>query len=122
MMSSLPSFESCIVTRSKENDSAQEGKLFILSPPSSSSFETPQEVAQFVKECRAKIDESLTKHGAILFRGFPLESPDDFNTFVRAFDGWKDLSYDRSMSFAVRKRLTDRICTTNEGKVCNTAP
>jgi hypothetical protein len=41
---------------------------------------------------------------------------DDFDTFVKAFDGWKDLSYERSMSFAVRKRCSDRICTTNEGK------
>jgi hypothetical protein len=69
-----------------------------------------------VKENRSKIDQALEDHGAVLFRGFPLESPEDFNTFVLAFDGWKDLSYDRSMSFAVRKRMADRICTTNEGK------
>jgi len=115
----LPSFESCIVTN------APEQRLFgdvqvpcVLSPPATSGMTTTEHVSQFVKEYRSKIDQALEEHGgAVLFRGFPLGSPEDFNTFVQAFDGWKDLSYDRSMSFAVRKRLTDRICTTNEGKV-----
>ena len=40
-----------------------------------------------------------------------------FDTFVRSWEDWQDLSYDRSMSFAVRHKLSDRICTTNEGKV-----
>jgi len=69
-----------------------------------------------VRENRTEIDAALSDAGAVLFRGFPFASIDDFDTFVRGFDGWNDLSYDRSMSFAVRKRCSERICTTNEGK------
>lgn len=73
-------------------------------------------VAQWVKQHRKDIEASLCKHGALLFRDFPLRTPEDFDAFVSAFQGWEDLSYENSMSFAVRKRFTGRICTTNEGK------
>jgi hypothetical protein len=33
------------------------------------------------------IVDKTVKHGAILFRGFPVESPSDFNDFANAF-GW----------------------------------
>jgi hypothetical protein len=36
--------------------------------------------------------DRTVKHGAILFRGFPVESPSDFNDFVLTF-GWDDLPY-----------------------------
>ena len=78
--------------------------------------QTAQAAAQWVRENRQQIDTALNDTGAVLFRGFPLASIDDFDTFVRGFDGWNDLSYDRSMSFAVRKRCSERICTTNEGE------
>ena len=54
--------------------------------------------------------------GVVLFRGFPLATDADFDTFVRAFKGWTDLPYDESLSFAVRKQRSGRVCTTNEGK------
>jgi len=99
---------------------------FMLSPPSQSSpastststskykststtitMKTPDDVATFVKTFRSQIDDAVSEHGAVVFRGFPLESPQDFNTFVESFDGFQDLSYDKSMSFAVRKRFGD---------------
>ena len=70
----------------------------------------------FVKDHRSKIDTVLEERGAVLFRGFPLAGPEDFDVFVKAFERYTDLSYDKSMSFAVRTKLADRICTTNEGK------
>eukprot|EP00930_Biecheleria_cincta_P073618 TRINITY_DN60897_c0_g1_i1.p1 TRINITY_DN60897_c0_g1~~TRINITY_DN60897_c0_g1_i1.p1 ORF type:complete len:389 (-),score=89.36 TRINITY_DN60897_c0_g1_i1:169-1296(-) len=73
-------------------------------------------VARWVKQHRTEIEGSLREHGALLFRDFPLRSAEDFDAFVSAFEGWEDLSYETSMSFAVRKRCTGRICTTNEGK------
>jgi hypothetical protein len=73
-------------------------------------------IAAWLTSNQRAIEEALAAHGAILFRGFPLSTAEDFDTFVSAFQGWEDLSYSRSMSFAVRKRCTARICTTNEGK------
>jgi alpha-ketoglutarate-dependent taurine dioxygenase len=74
------------------------------------------DVAKWIEEYRQQIDMALREHGAVLFRGFPLKGANDFDAFVRAFHGWEDLSYEKSMSFAVRKRCAGRICTTNEGK------
>jgi len=93
---------------------------YVLTPPtnSSSSLTTDSATgaADWVRENRRAIEEKLLDCGVVLFRGFPLESAKDFDTFVQAFEGWEDLSYERSMSFAVRKRCSNRICTTNEGK------
>ena len=73
-------------------------------------------VAAWVAEHQPTIEKALAAHGAVLFRSFPMRTAEDFDAFVSAFRGWEDLSYTRSMSFAVRKRCTHRICTTNEGK------
>jgi len=75
-----------------------------------------EDAVGFVRDSRAEIDRALEERGAVLFRGFPLATPEDFDAFVKAFDGYADLSYENSMSFAVRTKLADRICTTNEGK------
>jgi len=87
---------------------------FILSPPE--PLASSAEASDFVRQHRSAIDKALQDRGAVLFRGFPLDTPEDFDTFVRSWEGWKDLSYERSMSFAVRHKLSNRICTTNEGK------
>lgn len=74
------------------------------------------DVTQWVKENQKDLEQCLADHGAVLFRGFPLSSPEDLDAFVKAFIGWKDLSYEDSLSFAVRTHLTGRVCTTNDGK------
>lgn len=115
------SFESFIVKDgSNENDGGKQQRQLpcILSPPqSSSTISSAQDTSNFIKENRQKIDQSLQEHGAVLFRGFPLKDVQDFDMFVSSWEDWQDLSYDRSMSFAVRHKLSNRICTTNEGKV-----
>ena len=65
---------------------------------------------------RARADDFaalLSVHGAILFRGFPLASVDDFDAFVRAF-GHENFRYRDSLSNAVRVNLTERVFTANE--------
>jgi len=89
---------------------------FVLSPPNNDDMKSAQDASKFVSQFRSEIDHALNESGAVLFRGFPLRTPDDFNVFVQAWEGWEDLSYEKSMSFAVRHRLANRICTTNEGK------
>jgi len=113
----MNSFDSFIVTDAPEQRVLDGVQVpFVLSPPSKDTLKTRADAEQFVAVHRAKIDEALNRHGAILFRGFPLSAATDFDGFVRSWENWQDLSYERSMSFAVRKRMTDRICTTNEGK------
>jgi hypothetical protein len=115
----LPTFESCIVTDAPDQRTIEGVQApFVVSPPPSGPFSlsSRNDAVRFVRQYRAEIDHALDETGAVLFRGFPLQTAHDFDAFVEAFDGWTDLSYDRSMSFAVRKRLSNRICTTNEGK------
>lgn len=126
------SFQDFIVTNALEQQQNTMGKTvpFVLSPPSNAlaTMKSPQDAATFVKNHREEIDAALNHHGVILFRGFPLKEVQDFDTFVCAWStdndyhskekntSWKDLSYEKSMSFAVRTKLSNRICTTNEGK------
>jgi len=74
------------------------------------------DVLGWITANQEEVEAKLKDHGAILFRGFPLQTAADFDKFVCAFKGWKDLSYDDSLSFAVRIKRSNRICTTNEGK------
>src|SRR5262249_37603707 len=61
-------------------------------------------------------DELITKvgkHGAILFRGLPLYTPEDCDAFVAAF-GMTNFPYKASLSNAVRVNSTERIFSANE--------
>src|SRR4051812_44612755 len=61
---------------------------------------------------RRLIDDAAT-HGAVLFRGFPLATAEDFDAFVAAF-GLPNFPYDESLSNAVRVDRTPRVFTANE--------
>ncbi|OEU11022.1 hypothetical protein FRACYDRAFT_270908 [Fragilariopsis cylindrus CCMP1102] len=106
---------------------------FVLSPPTAvangvTMIDTSEKLTNFIQVNSNRIDTIVNEQcGAILFRGFPslvtkennATAADNFNTFVESFDDclqFQDLSYDKSMSFAVRTKIMNRICTTNEGK------
>lgn len=72
--------------------------------------------ADWVHNHASSIQDALARHGAVLFRGFPLNEAEDFSRLVRAFTDWTDLPYSDSLSYAVRLPVCDRVCTTNEGK------
>jgi len=57
--------------------------------------------------------DGARRHGAILFRGFPLRTPADFDRFVAAF-GLPAFTYEDSLSNAVRVNKTPRVFTANE--------
>ncbi|HKI73844.1 MAG TPA: TauD/TfdA family dioxygenase [Pseudomonadales bacterium] len=59
------------------------------------------------------LKSSLDRVGAILFRGFPVASAEDFDTFARTF-GYGEFTYAESLSNAVRINLTPRVFTANE--------
>ncbi len=61
-------------------------------------------------------DELLQKsaeHGAILFRGLPLHTPEDCDAFVAAFS-MTNFPYKESLSNAVRVNWTERIFSANK--------
>ena len=68
---------------------------------------------EWVLAHRDDLDTLLSLHGAILFRGFPLRSVEDFDAFVRAFD-LPNFRYRDSLSNAVRVNRTERVFTANE--------
>lgn len=55
----------------------------------------------------------LAKSGAVLFRGFPVKTAEDFDAFSVAF-GYGDFSYQASLSNAVRINHTARVFSANE--------
>lgn len=55
----------------------------------------------------------LAKDGAILFRGFPLATAQDFDGFIAAFN-LPLFTYEESLSNAVRVTVTERVFTANE--------
>lgn len=75
-----------------------------------------RDTVNWIRENQQEIVSLLDKHGAILFRDFPIHQAEDLNAFVDAFQGWRDLPYEDSLSYAVRLKVCERVCTTNEGK------
>ncbi len=70
-------------------------------------------VEAWVRSQRVDLEARLGRHGAIVFRGFPLRSDLDFDAFVGAF-GDPAFSYEESLSNAVRSSRTERVFTANE--------
>lgn len=73
-------------------------------------------VHDWVTENELELARAVQDYGAVLARGFPIPDASAFSAFVTGFTAWKDLPYEDSLSFAVRLPVTDRVCTTNEGK------
>ena len=67
----------------------------------------------FVRGWRDDLLKAAARHGAVLFRGFPLRTAADFDAFVAAFD-LPNFPYDESLSNAVRVIKTPRVFTANE--------
>lgn len=71
------------------------------------------EATEWVKHNLAQIEAELERSGAVLFRGFPLNDAETFDTFSAAF-GYKSFTYQESFSNAVRINFTERVFTANE--------
>lgn len=90
-----------------------DGACFPLVLANQSADAGLDEVADWASGQRRMLLEQLDRHGAILFRGFPLRSAEDFDRFVAAFD-LPNFAYDDSLSNAVRVNRTPRVFTANE--------
>ena len=79
-------------------------------------LETPGNLGETVDWLHASagmLTGKAARHGAILFRGFPLTTAEDFDAFVAAF-GFQNFPYEESLSNAVRISKTERVFTANE--------
>ncbi|REL34197.1 TauD/TfdA family dioxygenase [Thalassotalea euphylliae] len=71
------------------------------------------ESADYIRHHKAVIEQQLAQSGAILFRGFPLDSAEAFDEFTASF-GYPNFYYKDSLSNAVRINFTERVFTANE--------
>jgi TfdA family taurine catabolism dioxygenase TauD len=89
------------------------GRVFPLVLTCNSSGTTLSEAADWVRSKRGDLLRQATEHGAVLFRGFPLETPQDLDAFIAAFD-LPNFPYYESLSNAVRVNWTERVFSANE--------
>ena len=71
------------------------------------------DACQWIAANASSLVGQAAEHGAILFRGFPLHTAEDFDRFVSAF-GLPNFPYSESLSNAVRVNRTPRVFTANE--------
>ncbi len=77
------------------------------------SFTSISETCAFIQANKEEIEAQLARHGAVLFRGFPIDSAETFDAFSAAFN-YANFTYQESLSNAVRINYTDRVFTANE--------
>lgn len=87
------------------------GVVFPLSLAPTDSIQTVEQTVAYLKSNMTTLLDLLLKHGAILFRGFPISDAKDFNEFALAF-GWQDLPYIGGA--AVRTNVHGVVFTSNE--------
>ena len=68
---------------------------------------------QWITENAGRLGEQASSHGAVLLRGLPLASPEDFDAVVTAFN-FPVFSYEDSLSNAYRINYTPRVFSANE--------
>lgn len=71
------------------------------------------DVLSALTQHRDELLEQLAIHGAILFRGYPLATAEDFDQFISAID-LPNFTYSESLSNAVRTNRTEKVFTANE--------
>lgn len=67
----------------------------------------------WVSDNMKELERQLKSSGAILFRGFPVDSAETFDAFSNAF-AYPNFTYKESLSNAVRINFTKRVFTANE--------
>ena len=87
--------------------------VFPLVYASENSLSTLTQVHEWLGENKERLLEQLSRHGAILFRGLPVNSDSDFDSVIQSF-GLKNFTYAESLSNAVRRNRTERVFTANE--------
>ena len=71
------------------------------------------EVVNWLTKESSVLKLGLSNSGTVLFRGFPIFTPEDFDSFSSAFN-YGNFTYQESLSNAVRINKTPRVFTANE--------
>ena len=72
-----------------------------------------EEACAWARDNATDVEAQASKHGAVLMRGLPLASPEDFDAIVTAFN-FPTFSYEDSLSNAYRINYTPRVFSANE--------
>ena len=76
-------------------------------------IETLVHCERWLCENITELGAQLAKNGALLFRGFPVDSAETFDRFSAVF-GYPNFTYKESLSNAVRVNFSERVFTANE--------
>ncbi len=76
-------------------------------------FSSIQATTDWISKHKAELEAELAVSGALLFRGFPIDSAETFDAFSATF-GYPSFTYQESLSNAVRINYTERVFTANE--------
>lgn len=98
---------------SVDGDQMYHDEVFPLALECKTPGVTLSAATDWIRTHRDNLLEEASQHGAVLFRGFPLNSPEDCDAFVAAF-GLTNFPYIESLSNAVRVNFTERIFSANE--------
>jgi hypothetical protein len=90
-----------------------DGRVFPLVWKCDTAGATLEQAAVWVRAHRNELVRQASEHGAVLFRDFPLKTPEDLDTFIAAFD-LPNFPYYESLSNAVRVNWTERVFSANE--------
>ena len=102
-----------VVYGSVDGDQQHNEEVFPLVLECKTPNPSLEAVKEWAHQHREKFAQEATQHGAILFRGFGLNTPEDCDAFVQAF-GLMNFPYIESLSNAVRVNYTERIFSANE--------
>ncbi len=102
-----------VLHTSVDGDQMYHDEVFPLALECKSPNATLAAATDWIRTQRDKLLNEASRHGAVLFRGFPLNSPEDCDAFVAAF-GLTNFPYVESLSNAVRVNYTERIFSANE--------
>ena len=96
-----------------ESQQEQAGSVFPLVYGSESSSAPIDAAAVWVAANKQELLRQATAHGAVILRGFPVHTAEDFDAIISALD-IPNFPYKKSLSNAVRVNRTDRVFTANE--------
>lgn len=75
-------------------EGSREGFPYVLEPIVSPA--EPFTIQDWATACREAMDQDLAKYGAILFRGLPINTPEDFGKWMRGL-GWRTMGDKEAM-------------------------
>ena len=102
-----------VTTTSVPGQQMHGGRPFPLVLECRSPEVTLTAMSNWIRKQEGDLLQQASTHGAILFRGFPLKTAEDFDAFVAAFE-LPNFPYEESLSNAVRVVKTPRVFTANE--------